>query len=93
MEKPILARDLLSEAEALATQLKEPTDNPVLVERVRELGRQFRTAQMRGGLKLTEPSYHQAARIYNEELTLAVRDSLNSTEINPIIFNRELVYK
>ena len=93
MVNPILAKDLLREAEDLATKLKGPIANPVLVDRVRALGRQFRTAKMRGGLELTEPSYHQAARIYDEELIFAVLDSLTIAEANPIIFNRELGYK
>ena len=91
MAKTIFAKDLLSEAERLFAESKNPTqDFSSLVSRVKQLGGQLRVAQQQGGILITEPTYHRAAKIYTEELLSAFIDHLNLDESNPIWYNQSL---
>ena len=84
----MLSGELLKEAKILTTLLIESTDNPVLVDRVIQLGTQLRVRGI--GLELTEPDYHKAAKIYTDELIPKVFDSLLLGETNPVNYNQEL---
>ncbi|MBI2655081.1 hypothetical protein HYX06_01515 [Candidatus Woesearchaeota archaeon] len=90
MAKTIFAKDLLTEAQRLFAESQHPSDWDNLVGRVIQFGEQLRTVQRQGGITLTDPAYHRAAKIYTDELIRAVFDELSLEQSNPIWYDRSL---
>ena len=89
-EKPIQPKDLLTEAQDLRSMLQTRGKCDDLGHKVALLGEKFRTITGHGGISLTDPVYHKALQIYNNELLREAFDYLTLTESNPIWYDESL---